>query len=165
MKILWSHSEMFWKQNTAMFSSMFLLLRSLFWNLERNRCSENVQKLHQKRQKLQFFNNSCKFEAFSSTNWTYLVTNALKTTNLPMSKAFSHTIPRSLSIFRQKLNKNSENRKIIEILSFSMSIPDNFRLKNYIYFFSKHTGQHILSLLTLFNVSIDEVCQKFGKNV
>ena len=59
---------MFWKQNTAMFSSMFLLLRSLFWNLERNRCSENVQKLHQKRQKLQFFNNSCKFEAFSSTN-------------------------------------------------------------------------------------------------
>ena len=51
----------------------------------------------------------------------------------------------------------------LEILSFLMSIPESFRLKNYIYLFSKHTEQHILSLLTRFHVTIDEVCRKFGK--
>ena len=45
-----------------------------------------------------------------------------------------------------------------------MSIPDNFLSKNCIYLFSKHIGQHLFSLFTLFNVPIDEVCQKFGKN-
>ena len=44
-----------------------------------------------------------------------------------------------------------------------MSIPDNFLSKKCIYLFSKHIGQHLFSLLTLFNVPIDEVCQKFGK--
>ena len=44
-----------------------------------------------------------------------------------------------------------------------MSILDSFRLKNCIYHFSKHTGQHNLSLLTFFNVPVDEVCQKLEK--
>ena len=34
-------------------------------------------------------------------------------------------------------------------------------LKNCIYLSSKHTRQHLFSLLTLFNVPIGEVCQKF----
>ena len=44
-----------------------------------------------------------------------------------------------------------------------MSNPDNFRLKNCVHLFSKRIGQHIFSLLTLFNVPVDEVCRKFGK--
>ena len=60
----------------------------------------------------------------------------------------------------QYFNKISDNRKI---LSFSMSFPDSFRLKNCIYLFFKRTGQHILSLSALFNVPVDKVCQKLGK--
>ena len=45
-----------------------------------------------------------------------------------------------------------------------MSIPDHFRLQIFIYVFSKHTGQHMLPLLTIFNVPIDGVCRKFRKN-
>ena len=63
-------------------------------------------------------------------------------------------------IFLQKLNKNNENWKTFKSLSFSMSIPDSFRLKNCIYLFSKHSGQHILCLLTLFNGTIDEALKK-----
>ena len=44
-----------------------------------------------------------------------------------------------------------------------MSIPDYFRLRNCNYLFSKHTEQHILPLLTLFKVPIDEVSRKFGE--
>ena len=84
----------------------------------------------------------------------------IETTSLPMPEAFYHSIPRRLLIVRQKLNKNSEIRKI---LTFSMSIPDSFRLKNRFYLFSKHTGLHILCLLTFFNVSIDQVRRNFGK--
>ena len=70
-------------------------------------------------------------------------TTKTETTRLPMLQAFHHSSPRSLLIFRQKLNKDNETRKIFEILSFPMLIPDSFRLKNCIYLFSKHTGQHI----------------------
>ena len=43
-----------------------------------------------------------------------------------------------------------------------MSLPEKFRMKNCFYLFSKHTVQHIISLLTLFNVSIHKICQKIG---
>ena len=41
-----------------------------------------------------------------------------------------------------------------------MSVPDSFRFKNCIYLFSKHSGQHILPLVTLCNVPIHKVRQK-----
>ena len=46
-----------------------------------------------------------------------------------------------------------------------MSIPDSFRLQICIHLFCKHTGQHMLSLLTIFSVPIDEACRKFVKNL
>ena len=66
------------------------------------------------------------------------------------------------SQFSDKNWTKRENRKIFEILSFLMSIPDSFCLKNCIYLISKDCGPHILSLSALFNVPVDEVCQKFG---
>ena len=66
-RLLWSHSEVFLKQNTVMFSlkkyciARFLLLSGL-QNSEQN-LSKNLQKLHQKRQKLRNFDISGQFEA------------------------------------------------------------------------------------------------------
>ena len=66
-RLLWSHSEVFLKPNTVMFSSRkhciarFSLLSGLR-NLEQN-LSKNLQKLHQKRQKLRNFDISGQFEA------------------------------------------------------------------------------------------------------
>ena len=44
-----------------------------------------------------------------------------------------------------------------------MPIPENLKLKNCMYLFTKHIWQHILSLLALFNVPIYEACRKLGK--
>ena len=44
-----------------------------------------------------------------------------------------------------------------------MSILDNFRLKHCFDLFSKHTGQHIFSFLTLSSIPILKDYQKFGK--
>ena len=77
-----------------------------------------------------------------------------------MVLAFYRSSRPSLPIFWQKSKKN---RKVFEILPFSLSIVGSFRLKNCIFLFSKDTGRHILSFSTLFNVLDDEVCEKFGK--
>ena len=57
------------------------------------------------------------------------------------------------------MNKNGENRKIRDILSFSMSIPAIFHLKNCIYLSTKQTGIPFHSLLTPSNIPISGVCQ------
>ena len=44
----------------------------------------------------------------------------------------------------------------------SISIPESFREQHL--FFPKHTGRHIVCLLTRFNVNIDGVCRKVGAN-
>ena len=59
--------------------------------------------------------------------------------------------------------ENGENRKIFELLSFSMSIPDNFYLRNLIYLSTKHTGNPTHSLWTRSYIPISGVCRKFGK--
>ena len=61
------------------------------------------------------------------------------------------------------MNKNTENREILENLTFSASIRDIIHFKNSIYLFTKTTGQEPLSLLTLFNIPIHEFCRKLEK--
>ena len=63
----------------------------------------------------------------------------------------------------KKSTKLEKIGKFSKSCFFSTSIPNSFRLKNCVYLFSKLTGQHTLSLLTRFNVPIDEVCQKVWK--
>ena len=78
-------------------------------------------------------------------NWTYLVTEA------PRNNKFIH----AFMLFNILLHEVYQYfGKSFKALSFLMSISD---------LFSKQTGQHILSLLTLFNVSGDEVRRKFEK--
>ena len=75
----------------------------------------------------------------------------------------SNILAHELYRYSDKSWTKSENRKSFETLSSPMSTPDSFRLKNGIDLLSKHTGQHTLSLLALFNVPVDEVCRKFEK--
>ena len=102
--------------------------------------------------------------SISFRNWTYLLTKAHKNNNLLNVQGFFHSSLRSLSIVWQKLNKSGENRKIYELLFFSMSIPDKFYLQNCIYLSTKHTGYPIHSLWTRSHIPISGVCRKFGKN-
>ena len=109
---------------------------------------EIQQKLQQKRQILRIFRQiQDQFEAFLF-EIADLLTKAHKNKNFPLVEGFYRSSQQSLSIVSQKLNKIGENREIFEILSFSMSIPDNFHLQNCIYLSTKHTGYPIHSLWT-----------------
>ena len=54
--------------------------------------------------------------------------------------------------------------KVFEILSFDVNCGLISFEKPHLFFY-KQAGQHILSLLTLLKVPIDEVGEKFGKNM
>ena len=64
-----------------------------------------------------------------------------------------HEVHRSFDKNRTKIVKIGK----LSNLSFSMSSQETFPLENCIYFFSMHTGRHTFSLLTEFNVPIDDV--------
>ena len=105
-----------------------------------------------------FFENSGQFEAFFFHKLNlYGNESSPKQQVFPCHRRFSTLVDEDYLYY----DKNSGNRKVPEILSFSMSIPDNFCLKNCIYLFSKPSGLHILSLWTLFNVPIDEICRNW----
>ena len=61
-----------------------------------------------------------------------------------------------------KMLKLNGNRKVLSFLSFPVSTW-YFRYKTATNSSEKPTGEHILSLLTLSNVSINKVFQKFEK--
>ena len=57
-----------------------------------------------------------------------------ETTPFPMPWAFYQSNPRSVLVFWEKLNKNCENRKVLEFLSFDVN-SGQFSFKNCIYIF------------------------------
>ena len=100
---------------------------------------------------------------FHWQNCKKLFGKAYWTTHSFFVDPFQCSNSQSLSEIEEKMQKFFENWKILRFLSFSVSICYIFSQKTKLNASEKPTGQHVLSLLTFFNVPIHKVCQKFEK--
>ena len=118
------------------YAKLPLLLSSwLYWNLERNLsgkykiCIKNDKNFY-------FLTVQGQLEAYSFKSWTYLVTNAHRYNNFAhVSGVLTFYSTKSIDILT-KIEQKWWKLENFRILSFSMSILDNFCLKNCVYRFS-----------------------------
>ena len=83
-----------------------------------------------------------------------------------MPWAFSHSSPRSLSIFWQKLNKSSETQENSRRSFVFFDVTSGlFSFENCLYLFSNHTGQHIFPCWPFLTFQSTKSVENLGKSI